>query len=438
MFRGLGSDVIDLRTRISPGIERLWGLGRLGTAGAVLVGTFLLLPGNPAFSLFLGLMLFALAYGAGALFLIAKKKIFQAFVLGFVLDSSIMLFAWWRFLDLNRGRNPTDMYLVILPVTVMGIVRLGPSLGLAYAALWLAWLTWTSIYYYGTGSYPMEQLPVRLAFIGVSLAVVARLIAVLDRERALERTRLEQLERLEKMKSDLLRAISHELRTPLTAVKTAGELLVSSSMTLTGAQEQAAQDALRSGVARLQQLTEQALRYAAATRPQDVLPTGLVDFPRLVEAVTEAMRPSFASRHQEVRFHSSGDVPHLRIDPDLVSVVLFSILDNAHRYTPEQTQITVRVERAGDDACVTVVDDGPGIAPEDLPFVFQEFYRGPRPDRHKNRGLGLGLPSAKHLMELQGGSIEILSEHKEGTRVVLRLPLPTALTTRSAPDTPAR
>lgn len=209
-------------------------------------------------------------------------------------------------------------------------------------------------------------------------------------------------------------------------------------MSLTGAQELAAQEALRSGVARLQQLTEQALRYAAATRPQDVLPTGLVDLPRLAEAVVEAMRPSFAGKRQELRFQGSADIPHLRIDPDLVSVVLFSILDNAHRYTPEQTQIGISVERAGDKARVTIVDDGPGIASEDLPFVFQEFYRGPSPDRHKNRGLGLGLPSAKHLMELQGGSIEIVSEHKEGTRVVIHLPLATPQASHSSRVAPAR
>lgn len=139
-----------------------------------------------------------------------------------------------------------------------------------------------------------------------------------------------------------------------------------------------------------------------------------------------------------------GRTVHLDVDPDLwaavdpegLSHVLANLLGNAVRHSPPSSAITIRATGAGDDVRLAVVDHGEGIAPRDLPHVFEEFYRGG--DR-SGEGTGLGLSVVKRYVTAWGGQVDVESTLGHGTRVhfsVARVPAPQAAEDHSARATP--
>ncbi len=114
------------------------------------------------------------------------------------------------------------------------------------------------------------------------------------------------------------------------------------------------------------------------------------------------------------------------MDTTQISRVLNNLLDNALRHTPEGGRVRVRAAREGDMARVRVADSGPGISPEDLPHIFEHFYRGEKSRSREgfaHGGTGLGLAIAKGIVEAHGGRIWVESAPGEGTQVIFTLPV---------------
>ena len=110
-------------------------------------------------------------------------------------------------------------------------------------------------------------------------------------------------------------------------------------------------------------------------------------------------------------------------DVDRLAQVLDNLLDNAMRYAPAGSAVTVRLERAGSQVECTVSDCGPGIPAQHLPYIFERFYRAEASrDRHSG-GAGLGLAIVQALVQAQGGQVEALSVEGEGTEISFWLPV---------------
>ena len=110
--------------------------------------------------------------------------------------------------------------------------------------------------------------------------------------------------------------------------------------------------------------------------------------------------------------------PRLEIDPARIRQVLSNLLSNALRYSPAGSQVQIRVAQSQEQAVIEVIDDGPGIAPQDLPHVFERFYKST-----DSGGMGLGLAIVRHLVNAHGGTIEALSAPGQGTTMRIHLPL---------------
>jgi signal transduction histidine kinase len=111
-------------------------------------------------------------------------------------------------------------------------------------------------------------------------------------------------------------------------------------------------------------------------------------------------------------------------DPDRLQQVVWNLLSNAVKFTPASGEINVRLARVGTHAEVLVTDNGAGIAPEFLPFVFDRFRQGDATTTRQHGGLGLGLAIVRHLVELHGGTVEAESAGLgHGATFRLRLPL---------------
>jgi two-component system sensor histidine kinase KdpD len=148
----------------------------------------------------------------------------------------------------------------------------------------------------------------------------------------------------------------------------------------------------------------------------------LVDVPEIIGAAIERAGSILAHHHVEISVAS--DLPMLRLDPILFEQVLFNLLDNAAKYSPPGSRIDLKARRDGDTVAVEIVDEGPGIPPEDLERVFDKFYRVQAQDRRR-AGTGLGLAICRGFIEAQGGRIAAHNRRdRSGAVLSLRIPAP--------------
>jgi len=226
----------------------------------------------------------------------------------------------------------------------------------------------------------------------------------------------EALERSEAARKSLLADVAHELRTPLTVIQGNLEAMLDGVFPLTP--ESLApvyEETLHLGA-----LIEDLRVLTLAETGHLPLAKERVDLAELVEGACEAIRPAAADEGIEVAVEVEAE-PGLTVEADPIRIrqVLGNLLSNALRHSPPGKAIRVRAYRDGGEARVEVHDQGPGIAPEDLPHIFERFYRGD-PAR-SGEGTGLGLAIARELVRLHGG--RIWAESQDGATFTFALPL---------------
>lgn len=214
---------------------------------------------------------------------------------------------------------------------------------------------------------------------------------------------------------------SHELRSPLSRLRAEIEV------TLRRPREAAEyQETLRScmeEVERLSQLTEELLTLAhldADERPgHEAAPIPLL--PIVDDAVrrlaSQAGRCAVSLRIEPLA------APAVKVGPTAVGLALTNILDNAVKFSPSGGEVRVDVSTDGDDALIVVTDDGPGVAPDEMPRIFDRFHRGAAGRESDAPGFGLGLAISRAVIERQGGTISVEGTAKGGARFSIRLPL---------------
>ncbi len=242
------------------------------------------------------------------------------------------------------------------------------------------------------------------------------------------------LERNERLRRDMMADVAHELRTPLTVIQGQVEALLDGVFPLTPDQLMPIHDEtilLARLVADLRELAlAEAGQLAIERRP--------VDVGELVKRVAAAVEPAAADKGVTLAASVASNLPSVPADADRLSQVLHNLLANALRYTPAGGQISVAVElmrpeeqgssgeslpsRSPADLLVSVADTGPGIPAEDLPYVFDRFYRADRSRSRAGGGSGLGLTIARSIVEAHGGRIWAESQPGQGTRIAFVIP----------------
>jgi two-component system sensor histidine kinase KdpD len=224
----------------------------------------------------------------------------------------------------------------------------------------------------------------------------------------------------EKLRTALLTSISHDLKTPLAIVLGCASSLKELGASLTGP---AAQDLLHSILEEGQRLNQFIANLLDMSQVESSLikpkrePADLSDI--IGSAIQRARR--VLARHQMLLKVPDG-IPSLELDPVLMDKVLYSLLENAALYTPPGTQITLTVAQEGISVILQVLDEGPGIPADDLPHLFEKFYRG-RSSRWKPAGTGLGLTIARGFLEVMGGTLAAANrQDREGAVFTIELP----------------
>ena len=237
----------------------------------------------------------------------------------------------------------------------------------------------------------------------------------------------EAARRNEQLKAALLDALTHNLRTPLTAIKASVTAMLSSdeidASALSSANRRDLLSVIDEESDRLNRFIE---GLTVADRPDPSLPSSFraVSAEQVIrESVTRA--ETVARRHRVVTDVPPG-LPQLAVDRSAVGEVVYTLIDNASKYAPLGTTVLVSARVAdAHHVCITVEDEGPGIAPELREQVFKKFFRIPGRESvdPQRTGIGLGLPIARRLAESQAGQIGIETPASgRGTAVVLTLP----------------
>ncbi len=214
-----------------------------------------------------------------------------------------------------------------------------------------------------------------------------------------------ELDKTERMKNEFISSVSHELRTPLTSIKGWAETI-------------AGMEGPKDPADRLYDMVEDLLDFSRMQNGLTLEPQPLDIAAEVGDAVIVVER-----RVEAEHLHLAYEVPEQMMpvwaDPARLRQVFVNLLDNAVKYSPPGGIIRVEVLTDGANAFISIADEGPGIAPDDLENVKQKFFKG----KGAVRGSGIGLAVVDEIVAAHGGGVEIQSELGRGTTAIVRLPL---------------
>ncbi len=229
--------------------------------------------------------------------------------------------------------------------------------------------------------------------------------------------------KLDDMRKEFVANVSHELKTPLTSIKTYTETILDDEMNLDDEEAKKFLNVILSESNRMSRLVSDLLQLSKFDYNKVAWNKIYFDLPELTKQVCEKHKIQADTKNQIVDCYITSNVPMCFADRDGVEQVVTNILSNAIKYTPENGSIKVYVGCVHDDAYIKIIDNGMGIPEEDLPRVFERFYRVDKARSREMGGTGLGLPIAKEIIEANGGSISMKSEVGKGTEVVIKVPV---------------
>jgi len=217
----------------------------------------------------------------------------------------------------------------------------------------------------------------------------------------------------------LFAGIAHELRTPLSVIQ--GTLEGMLDHVIEASPDRIA--TLHSQTLLLKRLITDLRDLALAQAGQLELHRQSIDLGLIARETVEALAPLADERGVSLRVDSAASLPHVEADPDRMRQVVQNLVENALQHTPSGGEVRVRVEERETEIQCVVADTGAGIGPNDLPNIFEHFYRADQSRARSSGGMGLGLPIVKSLVEAHGGRVRVESTLGVGSTFTITLPL---------------
>ncbi|MDQ6788451.1 MAG: PAS domain-containing protein [Acidobacteriota bacterium] len=242
--------------------------------------------------------------------------------------------------------------------------------------------------------------------------------AAKERERLLESEQAAraEAENANRLKDDFLATLSHELRTPLTSILGWSRMLGAGQ--LDGEQASRALETIERNAKAQSQLIEDVLDVSRIVSGKMRLNVRLVDLFEVIETAIDAVRPAADAKNIRLQRILDSNVGKISGDSDRLQQIIWNLLSNAIKFTPKGGRVQIKLERVNSHVELVVADNGQGIDPEVLPFIFERFRQSDSTTTRAHGGLGLGLAIVRHLVELHGGSVAAASSGQGSTFTV--------------------
>ena len=301
---------------------------------------------------------------------------------------------------------------------------------------WLAWIKESQEYsneFRLAGSETVRWIHVQsspmFSDLGKLIGHVGTVRDITDRKQAEEeRGRLireqvarQEAERANQMKDEFLAILSHELRTPLNAILGWSRLLRVKKFdeeTIDKALETIERNAKSQA-----QLIEDILDVSRILRGKLNLNKHPIRLESVIELAIDSLQPLAEEKSIVLELTSSPKVGEVIGDFDRLQQIVWNLLSNAIKFTQEEGKVEVRLESVGDEAQIQIIDNGIGIEPDFLPYVFDRFRQADSSTTRSYGGLGLGLAIVRHLVEQHGGKVYAENNPGEGAKFTVALPL---------------
>ncbi|WP_331456993.1 sensor histidine kinase [Bacillus sp. FJAT-27231] len=226
------------------------------------------------------------------------------------------------------------------------------------------------------------------------------------------------LKHLKEERNEFLSSISHELRTPLTYIK--GYADVARRKNITEKERGQYLNIIYEESEKLSAMMEDLFNLAKLDRNAFVIDLTRIELSSYITAICEKMLPAFQEKKMNLECECSEHI-EVMIDPLRFEQILINLLDNAIKYSSPHTKTSIWAEKEKGKVLISIKDEGIGIPKEDIPFIFDRFYRVDKSRSRNLGGTGLGLSIVKELVEAHRGQIEIKSERQKGTLFLIWL-----------------
>lgn len=220
----------------------------------------------------------------------------------------------------------------------------------------------------------------------------------------------------EETKNDFISSVSHELRTPLTAIKGWGETILTGSFENKEEIEKGLKVILRE-TDRLKNMVDELLDFSKLEGNKLVLNLEKTDIKEEIEEILRLYDARAKKEKISLQSKFTENIPELSVDRNRFKQVIINILDNAMKFSPKDSNILLNVFTLENELIIEIIDNGYGIAKEDLPKIKDKFFKG----NSKKSGSGIGLAVCDKIIKLHGGSLELKSELNKGTNVIIKL-----------------
>jgi len=226
---------------------------------------------------------------------------------------------------------------------------------------------------------------------------------------------------LDTLKSEFVSTVSHDLRSPLTLMR--GYATMLDMVGELNEQQQSYVSKIITGVENMARLVNDLLDLGRIDMGVDLQVEPVLVL-NVLEKVTSTLRTQATQKDIELSLELPKDLPHhIDADPALFHQAIYNLVENAIKYTPEGGQVFVRVRLSAKDLVFEIQDTGIGIASEDMPRLFEKFYRGKAREARARVGTGLGLAIVRSIAERHGGRVWVESEEGKGSTFYLQIPI---------------
>jgi signal transduction histidine kinase len=224
-------------------------------------------------------------------------------------------------------------------------------------------------------------------------------------------------------KAQFVSVVAHELRIPMTSIMGYTDLLTKGTLGEVNDQQLNFLTVIRDNVGRMAALISDLSDIYKVESGRLHLEPMALPMRAMAERALEALPKELVKKNQKISNHIAEDLPRAQGDPNRVEQVLNCLIDNASRYSPENSEIEIRGKIVGDFIQISIEDQGLGISKEDRAQLFTQFFRSERSGVREEQGWGLGLSVVKNLVELMGGEVGFESELDKGSTVWFIVPM---------------